>query len=156
MPRVKRSRDGSFRVQLPEAERRLLVALVGQLRDILGTGDPSLRRLTPPGHPDDEQLEREYRELVGDELAHQRLRSLDVLEETANAERLDEEQIAAWLGAINDLRLVLGTRLDVTEDLYEAGMAEDDPRAPAYAIYAYLGWLEEQVVEAMAGGLPRS
>jgi hypothetical protein len=154
MPRVKRARDGSFRVELPPAERQLLVALVGQLRDLLGTDDPSLRRLTPPGHPDDEALEREYRELVGDELTHQRLRSLAVLEETADADRLDEEQVAAWLGAINDLRLVLGTRLDVTEDLYETGLPEEDPRAPGYAIYAYLGWLEEQVVRAMADGLP--
>ena len=156
MARVKRSRDGSFRVSLPPAERRLLVSLVGQLRDMLGSEDPSLRRLTPPGHPDDEALEREYRELVGDELAHQRLRSLRVLEETAEAERLDEEQVAAWLGAINDLRLVLGTRLDVTEDLYERGLPDEDPRAPGFAIYAYLGWLEEQVVEAMARGLPDS
>ncbi len=151
--RVRRTRDGMFRLQLPAAERELLVALVGQLRDILGTDDPSLRRLTPPGHPDDEVLEREYRELVGDELSRHRLASLKLLEETAAAERLDEEQMASWLGAINDLRLVLGTRLDVTEDLYEAGFPEEDPRAPAYAIYAYLGWLEEQVVEAMASGL---
>ncbi len=154
MARVKRARDGTFRLQLPPAERELLVALVGQLREILGTDDPSLRRLTPPGHPDDEALEREYRELVGDELARHRLGSLALLEETASAERLDEGQMASWLGAINDLRLVLGTKLDVTEELYETGFPEEDPRAPGYAIYAYLGWLEEQVVQAMASGLP--
>jgi len=62
--------------------------------------------------------------------------------------------MAAWLAALNDLRLVLGTRLDVTEEMYERGVPEDDPRAASFAIYAYLGWLEEQVVDAMAASLP--
>jgi len=45
------------------------------------------------------------------------------------------------------------TRLEVTEDMYESGIAHDDPRAPRFAVYQYLGYLEEQVVEAVARGL---
>ena len=151
--RIQRTRDGEFRIRLSSDERALLRALTGQLRELLGTDDPSLRRLTPPGYADDPKLEAEYRELVGDDLAAQRLRALDVMESTADADRLGEEELAAWLGAVNDLRLVLGTRLDVTEDLYTDGIAEDDPRAPSLGVYVYLGWLEEQIVEALASGL---
>ena len=79
--------------------------------------------------------------------------SLDVMASTIDARRLDEDQVLAWLGAINDLRLVLGTRLDVTEDLHETGVPEHDQRAGPFAVYAYLGWLQEQVVRALAAGL---
>ena len=61
-----------------------------------------------------------------------RERSLDVMASTIDDNRLDEEQVLAWLGAINDLRLVLGTRLEVTEELYDTGLPDDDPRAKSW------------------------
>ena len=75
------------------------------------------------------------------------------MEATIDAHRLDEEQMAAWLGALNDLRLVLGTRLNVTEDMHPDDLSDEDPRAHSLALYYYLGWLEEQVVEALAAGV---
>jgi hypothetical protein len=54
------------------------------------------------------------------------------------------------MGAINDLRLVLGTRLDVSEDMDLDALADDDPLTPAFALYGYLGWLQEQIVAALA------
>jgi hypothetical protein len=75
------------------------------------------------------------------------------MEESAGATRVTEEQMSAWLAALNDIRLVLGTRLDVTEDLYERGLPPGDPRVPQFALYQYLGFLQEQVVEAVARGL---
>jgi hypothetical protein len=154
MPRVQRTAGGHYRLRLPREERELLRSLLVQLRELLATEDPALRRLRPLAHPDDPELERRYRELVGDELDRGRMRTLSTMAETVDAQRLDEEQMAAWLHAVNDLRLVLGTRLDVTEGLYEEGLPEDDPRSPSLAIYAYLGWLQEQVVEAMGEALP--
>jgi hypothetical protein len=76
------------------------------------------------------------------------------MQETVNADRLTEEQAVAWLSAMNDLRLVLGTRLDVTEDTYEEDIDQEDPRFPSLAMYSYLGFLQEQLVEALAGALP--
>lgn len=150
---VRRTRDGDFLLRISTEEREVLRSLPGQLRELLGTGDPSLRRLSPPAHPEDSRKEAEYRELVGEDLEAQRRRALDVMESTLDAERLDEEQLSAWLGSLNDLRLVLGTRLDVTEELYEEGLDERDRRSPAFALYLYLGWLEEQVVAALASSL---
>jgi hypothetical protein len=150
---VERTKKGDFILRLSREERDVLRALPPQLRELLGSDDPSLKRLSPPAHPDDPRKEAEYRELVGGELDGQRRRALEVMEATIEAERLDEEQISAWLAALNDLRLVLGTRLDVTEDMYEEVMAEGDRRDPALALYLYLGWLEEQIVAALASGL---
>ena len=61
--------------------------------------------------------------------------------------------MADWLGTLNNLRLVLGTRLDVTEDMDPSDITESDPDASPLALYYYLGWLEAEMVQAMAEGL---
>jgi hypothetical protein len=151
---VERTRRGRYRLRLPPQEREILRSLPRQLRELLGTDDPALRRLFPPAYEDDPDRQAEYEDLVSPELTRDRLDALAVVERTIDSTRLSEEEIRAWLGALNDLRLVLGTRLDVTEDLYEGGLPEADPRFPVFALFAYLGWLEEQIVEAMASDLP--
>ena len=151
--RIERRR-GEIRLRLPTRERDVLRQLPGQLRDLLGTDDPDLRRLFPPAYGDDEAADAEYRRLTRGQLLEGRLRALRVVEETVDADRLDERQLEAWVGALNDLRLVLGTRLDVDEEVYASEIAPDDPRAPELALYAYLSWLQEQAVAALAAGLP--
>jgi hypothetical protein len=151
--RLRRTRSGQFELRLPAAERDLLRSLPSQLRSMLRSDDPALERLFPPAYAEDPGLEEEYRGLVREDLLTAKETSLDVMAASIDAKRLDEEQLLAWLGAINDLRLVLGTRLDVTEDLYETGFPENDPRAVPFAVYVYLGRLEEQVVDALASGL---
>ena len=122
------------------------MALAGELRAQLdgSTADPSLRRLFPPAY-DDAEDEHAYRELAGDELLNGRRQALDLLAETARADRLSAEEADAWLRALNDLRLVLGTRLDVQE-----GTLLDQPQTPELAIYGYLSWLQEQLVAALS------
>ena len=150
--RVARRRDGSYRIDLPEEERALLRALPGQLRSLLSSepGDPSLRRLFPPAYPVHPENEKEYRELVGDDLLEGHLAALDTLEETADAQQLDQEQLLAWMRSLNQLRLVLGTRLDVDEET--SGLLPDpqDPDADVRSVFLYLGWLQEQVVDALS------
>ena len=150
--RVRRTRQGDFELKLPTAERDLLRSLPGQLQELLDTPDTGdLRRLFPPAYVDDRDGEREYRQLMHEDLVDGHRRALETMAATVDATRLDEEQLTGWLGSLNDLRLVLGTRLDVSED--QAPLARDDPRAPAMALYGYLTWLQQQVVEALAEGL---
>jgi len=152
--RISRTRGGSYEVQLPEPERSLLGNLVEQLHELLAqtTDDPTVRRLFPTAYNEDPERDREYHQLVRDELLERRLAALATVEATLAEPELTEEQLAAWLGAINDLRLVLGTRLDVGEELLDVDA--DDPDAPAYAVYEYLGFLLSEVVDALAEGLP--
>ena len=148
--RIERTRDGGLRVRLPHEERQILRMVAGELAGLLedDLDRPDLRRLFPPAYEDAEQ-DSEYRELVRDGLVGGRRRAVRTLRETADRERLDADEAKAWLGALNDARLVLGTRLDVQEDTYEAFDPEDE-RAPELAIFAYLSWLQEQVVAALA------
>lgn len=152
---IERTRAGEFRLRLSRAERDLLRELPAELSAALAadSGDPALRRLFPPGYEDDPESESEYRRLMRDELLEGRLEALRVLEETAGRDALGEEEIQAWLVALNALRLVLGTKLDVPEDLSERDVDPADPQAHELAVYAYLTWLQEQAVAAVAADL---
>jgi Domain of unknown function (DUF2017) len=141
-------------LRLPEEERELLLMLCEELRDRVGEdrAHPDLRRLFPPAHTDDENAEDEYRRLMGSQLDVGRDRALATVEATIERPTLTNDEAESWLRVLNDLRLVLGTRLDVTEDL-AWNLDPNDPRAPELAVYAYLSWLQEQLVEALASGL---
>lgn len=152
--RVKRLGPDRYRIQLPEQEREVLRSLVPQLRELLTTDDPSLTRLFPTAYPDDPERDAGYQALVRDELLEKRFASLDVLEATIDAadgrRELSGDELSAWMLALNDLRLVLGTRLDVTEDDDAGDIDPSDPDAPAWAIYHYLAMLLTFVVDALA------
>ncbi len=155
--RVKRSRKGGFELRIPADERDLLRSVGPQVRELLVQGpvqsgeDPAVDRLFPVAYPTDEDRETEYRLLVHDELMSSHLGALAVLEETADADRLEEDELLAWMRALNDVRLVLGTRLDVTEEGDERPADRRDPRAPAFAVYDYLTYLQGEIIEALSG-----
>jgi Domain of unknown function (DUF2017) len=145
-----RKRKGYYEIRLPEPERALLRSLAPQMRELLSSDDPVLDRLFPVAYPEDEDRETEYRLLVRDELRSSHEAALTALEEHADADRLDDEQLNAWMRALNEVRLVIGTRLDVTEEGDERPTDPDDPRAPVFAIYDYLTWLQGTIVEALS------
>jgi Domain of unknown function (DUF2017) len=149
--RIRRTRGGDFELRLPRPERDVLRGIPEQLREVLGSDDPVLERLYPAAYPDDPVHEQQFRDMVRDDLRRQREGALATMEQTVDAERVSEEELLAWVSGINDARLVLGARLDVTEDLDPGEIPDDDPRAPSFSLYAYLTWLEEQAVGALAG-----
>ncbi|GGM41111.1 hypothetical protein GCM10012275_10130 [Longimycelium tulufanense] len=64
---------------------------------------------------------------------------------------LSESEAEAWLSALNDVRLALGTALDVSDDMPEM-LPDDDPRGPHYGVYQWLTWVQESLVQAVAAG----
>jgi hypothetical protein len=74
--------------------------------------------------------------------------ALDVLERTADADELSAGELEGWMRALNSLRLVLGTRLGVTEDDDVSTHMSTD-----FALYYFLGYLQECVVEALSGDM---
>jgi len=149
---VRRTRDGSFEVRLGEEERTVLRDVLPQLKAALqgdASADPAFRRLFPVAYAQDPEHEAEYRALVGDELTAGRIANIDTVLATVDASKLTEDELFAWMGAVNDLRLVLGTRLDVSEES-DLHVDASHPDAPVYALYAYLGWLLEHLVDAVS------
>jgi hypothetical protein len=135
-----------------------LEALLGTRGDTALPEDPALARLLPDAYADDDpDASREFRRYTeGDLRAGKRADAGTVLATLAAADggrlTLDRDQAAAWLGCLNDLRLVLGTRLEVTEDLDPDDLDQDDPRSQALAVYGWLGWLQESLLSVL---LPR-
>ncbi|AVH58510.1 MULTISPECIES: DUF2017 domain-containing protein [Streptomyces] len=83
------------------------------------------------------------------------IRSLDALTlggDGGAVLKLTAEQSEQWLRALNDLRLAIGSRLDVVDEqdtdlLYR--LPDEDPRKPMVMAYLWLGGLQETLVETL-------
>jgi hypothetical protein len=166
----KRSRSSEgLDVVLEAGEVAVLTRLCEELNTLLDGDndagdeppDPVLERLFPRAYldPTEEEAEAEWQRFVHDDLMDGRRRALETVESTlagAVVRRgrfeltLSEEQAQAWLAVINDARLALGTRLNVTEDMDLSRLNTDDPDTAPYAVYWWLGVLEERMIDALA------
>jgi hypothetical protein len=144
------SRQGKFVVDLDPRERELIRGLLGELREMLALepGDPRVRRLDPAAYATDQELEDEYQRMTREELQSGRLAAIEAVERSVDNELLTLEELTAWMQAINSLRLVLGTLLEITEDGEEPVFDPNDPSARTVALYGYLGGLLDEIVEA--------
>jgi Domain of unknown function (DUF2017) len=143
------ARQGRYVLRLDTRERELIRQLLGELRELLALGpqDPRVRRLYPAAYADDPELEGEYQRLTQEELRSGRLASVDAVEASIDEEMLSAEQLTAWMQAVNALRLILGTMLDITEDDQELHFDPSDPDARTQALYGYLGGLLDEIVD---------
>ena len=152
-------RDGSIDVHLTEVEAGALAHIAGELLEALREPeDEALKRLFPPAYEQDPLREEEFAVMTRLDLTERkRAHAQAVIDSLAGATRkrdrvsarLDADRAQAWLGLLNDARLVLGNRIGVTEDLEPEALPADDPRAPAHNLYVYLSGLEWALVEAL-------
>ena len=140
------SRTG-IKVRLEPEVRRLVGTMIEQLRELLLVDEgEELTRLYPNAYPDDPEREAGYRAVVHDQLLMQRLDALDQVVATLDADKLTIEEADAWLTTINQVRLVLGTRLDVAED--DHTIDPDDPDASGHVVYQVLSFVLDSLTEA--------
>ena len=170
MPRhpFRRNRDGGFDVVLEAGEAAVLTRLCEDLTTLLSAAkdddasDPVLDRLFPRAYldPTEEEAEADWQRLVHNDLVDGRRKALASVEGTlaaATVKRsrfeltLSDEQAQDWLAVLNDARLALGTRLQVTEDLDLSDLDPDDPDTAPYAVYWWLGMLEERLIDVLSG-----
>ena len=117
--------------------------------------DPVLARLFPDAYSGDDEAAGEFRRYTENTLRERKhagaLLALGTLEDAGVERVLTPDEVQAWLGALNDVRLALGTRLDVQEDLSEQylGLDVDDPSRLAFEIYDWLTWLQETLVRCL-------
>jgi hypothetical protein len=154
----KAARGGDLVARLEPAEAGILGLLLDQLEQLLTADlddvgdDPVLGRLFPDGHRSDPELAADYRELTESSLRSAKADDLAMVRASLPAEggevRLDADQAGAWLRTSNDLRLALGTRLDITEDTEppEEMAGEDDQQL---AVYYWLTAVQGSLVDAL-------
>jgi uncharacterized protein DUF2017 len=154
--------DEMLKSRQAEAPEDELAALTG-IRTGPSTApeDPILSRLLPDFHRIDDDTPKQDRDsaaalrsLHEPELLDLKTGVAGVLLDTCppggGAVKLSVEQADAWLSALNDVRLALGTTLGVNEDMPDE-LPEDDPRAPHLGVYHWLTWMQESLVTALAG-----
>ncbi|WP_377324002.1 DUF2017 domain-containing protein [Pimelobacter simplex] len=129
--------------------------------------DPVLRRLFPNAYRGDDDAAAEFRRFTEGDLRNGKARAagtiIDVLDEaglppeptdedlTIDVE-LEQETALVWMRSFTDLRLALGTRLEVEDgdEDYWYSLPDDDPRAQAHHIYEWLGFLQETLVGSLS------
>jgi hypothetical protein len=158
------ARGGDVVARMEPAEAGIVNLLLDQLELLLDAdaadvgGDPVMARLLPDGHRGDPELAADYRELTEASLRSGKADDLATVRATlpdgGGEVRLDADQAAAWLRTSNDLRLALGTRLDITEDTEppeEVADEDDQQLAVYYWLTALQGSLVDALVAARAG-----
>jgi hypothetical protein len=118
--------------------------------------DPVLARLLPDAYNDDPEAAGEFRKYTEPSLREAKKYFAQALLETlppgGGRVKLTADQARDWLRALNDVRLMFGVRLEVTEDFEEqlAGLDSQDPRLAAFEVYGWLGAVQESLVRAIA------
>ncbi|AJE40890.1 MULTISPECIES: DUF2017 domain-containing protein [Streptomyces] len=137
--------------------------------------DPVLHRLFPdayggpggePVSPDEAEEQRaysaEFRRFTENDLRARKrdnalamVRSLDAVSsegEDGGVLKLSPQECEQWLGALNDLRLAIGSRLEVVEEEdtdHLTRLPDEDPRKPLMMAYLWLGALQETLIETL-------
>lgn len=179
-PGFRRNRHGHVWLHLADGDRDLMGQLLGQMTDMLAEPeadeppdplaemvgidptaqrpeDPALARLFPDAYEDPDDA-AEFRRFTQRDLRSGKLSNLATASLTLarpDPTRLSEAECLAWLGALNDLRLTLGSRLEITQD--GAGdhpaLDEDDPRQAMHLVYDWLTYHQDRLVHALAKGI---
>jgi hypothetical protein len=134
-----------------------LAQLLAMPSEIVTPDDPVLLRLLPNAYADPEAASdfRRYTEaqLRGAKQKNLRLvrEQLTVLVDENLGGVIEELDADIWLKAINDLRIALSIRLEINETSHETFelLPDEDPQKPVYAVYFWLGWLQENLLELL-------
>jgi hypothetical protein len=116
--------------------------------------DPAVRRLLPDAY-DEPAGAAEFRRLTDADLRRDKsdllTRLAADLDGADGTLELTTEQADGWARALNDIRLVVGVRLDVADDegRWRRDVGPDDPRLPLVAAYDWLSMLQEMLLDAL-------
>jgi hypothetical protein len=170
--------DNAFVAEFSESEREVLINLVEQIIELLGERtdnhiddplaamvgitthdsppeDEVLLRLLPNAYADqvDAAEFRRYTEstLRAKKYGHSMSMRITLKSAIDGIIEVDHDGANDWLGAMNDIRLALGVRLKVEQTSHEELelLAPDDPMRGVYAVYSWLGWLQESLIVAL-------
>jgi len=147
--RITSARDGGVDIRLEPELRELIASLARQLRDLIDDPEsqdsPGLARLFPPASVDDPMESLGFEQLMGEALRAGKRESAAIVVATANNDHLDPEQTLAWMRCLNDVRLVLGTRLAIEEDTDFEELFRDPLTEQAAIMYTALTELVEML-----------
>ena len=145
------------RLTLDPVEAAVLRAVIDDLADsldgdVLAPDDPVRQRLFPSGSRDDATADAQFRSMTETSLRLERTERARQCSEQLRVGgvarlELDAEAGTRWIQVLNDLRLAIGTRLDVSEA--DPDPVDGDPDFAQRSLYHWLTWLQESLVRAL-------
>lgn len=150
----------TFREDEVRVLRKVAEEVVGLLTEGFDHDDPVVGRLFPDVYPETPRESAEFRRFTEGDLKTSKIDQAGAIlaglpEEGEGEVRLDAEAAEAWLRALNDARIALGIRLEITddtvvEDELDDAMAEDPSSARVFqlSVYSYLGYLQDSLLTA--------
>jgi len=151
---VTRHGDG-FTLHIGTDERLVVAGLLTELRDMQTDPDAAdaVARLFPVVHPTDPVEEEEWQRLMREELVTSRRAAIDtvveVLQRPGRKIPVSADEMHVFVQAVNSIRLVLGTVLEVAED--EDEVPPELLESPEYALYGYLSFVLDASVRVLSG-----
>lgn len=136
----------------PRPDADPLEELVGISPDAAQPDDPALARLLPDAFRDDAASSADFRRYTERGLREMKAANastvIRALESPSDPMTIEADDVGAWLGMLNDARLVLGERVSITEDNHDelAALPDDDPRQASFQVYDWLTYLEDSLV----------
>ena len=137
----------------PSADVDPLAAQIGWVEGARGpSDDPAVARLLPDAYADPEEAS-EFRRFTENDLRRtKKQHATDVLAEIERSgDKITVSSADSWLGTLNDARIAIGTRIQISEDNHEelASLPEGDPRAGLFHVYDWLTFLQESLVRCL-------
>ncbi len=154
--------EGDFNHHYDESDpfAQLMSQLKAAPEEIIVPDDPVLLRLLPNAYADPEAA-ADFRRYTEPTLRGKKKRNLaqvraalEVIVDEDRAGVVEDLDSETWLMAINDLRLALSVRLEVTPDSYEyfEALTDEDPQKPIFAVFFWLGWLQASLLNLLSNG----
>ena len=171
-----RTATGRVVLRVDDVERGLLMSVARQVMDLvqpaeaspdqdplaaqLGwvdgdvgiSDDPAVARLLPDAYDDPDDA-RDFRRFTENDLRQSKMQhAMTVVEEIERSgEKVAVTSTDSWLGLLNDARIAIGTRIQISEDNHKelAGLPDDDPRSGLFHVYDWLTFLQESLVRCM-------
>ena len=171
-----RTATGRVVLRVDEVERGLLMSVARQVMDLVQpaeaspdqdplaaqvgwvdgdvgiSDDPAVARLLPDAYDDPDDA-RDFRRFTENDLRQSKMQhAMTVVEEIERSgEKVAVTSTDSWLGLLNDARIAIGTRIQISEDNHEelAGLPDDDRRSGLFHVYDWLTFLQESLVRCM-------
>jgi len=132
-------------------------ALMSMQQEVVTPEDPVLMRLLPNAYADPDAAS-DFRRFTESSIRSTKQRilrevraHLAILVDDEKSGTVPDLDADTWLVALNDLRLALSVRLEIKEDSFELfeSLPDEDPQKSIYAVYYWLGWLQENLLNLL-------
>lgn len=144
---ISRVEGNRFQIDLPSQVRQILSDMEEMALAHVAAESPVAKRIFPSAYRNSPEMEMDFQKMTREALGEHHRSNLETFKNSLYNSEITFDEALAWVGALNSMRLILGTALDVQED--QDPPDEEDPDYQGYVIYDLLTYLQGAVIDAL-------